>query len=70
MLDVHMSFPVFLIRRFSGKSNQPASTIVKWSLAGRIETFCNHAASLSSRDWIPLFTKTAVGNEQSVAHRI
>jgi hypothetical protein len=61
MLNELIAFLVNVIRRLSGKSNQPASTIIKWSLASRIETFCNHAVSFRSGDLIPLITETAGG---------
>jgi hypothetical protein len=61
MLNVLVAFLVILIRRLSGKSNQPASTIIKRSLASLIETFCNHAVSFRSGDLNPLITETAGG---------
>jgi hypothetical protein len=63
MLNELIGLFLIVIRRLSGKSNQPAVTIVKRSLASPIETFCNHAASLISGDSIPLITEAAGGQQ-------
>jgi hypothetical protein len=46
MLDARMFFFFAAALILAGKSNQPARAIIKWSLASRIKTFCDHAASL------------------------
>jgi hypothetical protein len=61
VLNEPMAFFVIVICGLSGKSNQATRTIIKWSLASWIKTFCNHAAPFSLSDLIPILAKTAGG---------